>query len=144
MIAYLIRHPTPDDQGFICDAWFKAARSASKASESIPLELYQPRQLAHMERALANARALVMCHPEDPTELIGFIVYHCLGPSLVIHWIYVRHMFRRQGLARELTRSVHPGARQLVFTQFARALPALLERGFAGLPCLFDPYSYDH
>jgi GNAT superfamily N-acetyltransferase len=45
-----------------------------------------------------GATALVTCAADDPDQILGFLVHE--GP--VVHYLYVKELFRRKGLATAL------------------------------------------
>lgn len=48
---------------------------------------------------LPRCHTLVACQPEHPDQVYGYLVH---GPGRVMHWIYVKDIFRRAGVATRL------------------------------------------
>lgn len=89
------------DRPFVCSSWAKSAHQGEPARR-IPLRLWSEHQRAHMNRCLARGACVVAAHPTAPAEIIGWACAEARGGALVVHWIYVVHVMRKQGVAREL------------------------------------------
>ncbi len=85
------------DYGFILDSWIKTYKDHSSTSPS----MYWHEQKLVIDYLLDTACTYVLCSPEDPTALHGYI---CGEMGRYIHYVYIPFKLRKNGLARELIR----------------------------------------
>lgn len=106
------RRLLPEDVPFLYNSWLKSYRD-SPTVQSISNTVYYAEQHKLIERLLQapEAKAVVACNPEDPTQIYGYIVYQ---PD-VLHWVYVKHTFRGAGIARMLVAEAGLSAK-LIYT----------------------------
>lgn len=95
-----IRAGEADDLPFIFSAWLKSYRR-SPTVKDVPAKVYFAKQHDLIERLLTRSGVLI-AHPEgDPSTILGFAVVSPIDTQ-TIHWVYVKHAFRRMGIARRL------------------------------------------
>lgn len=132
-IAVTLRPMLPDDARFIASTWVKSyassdlARLCTRGGEwPRASRAYREGQNRLVDRLLARAACTVA---EDSEGLVAAYLVH---EGDVVHYVYVRDMYRREGLAKQLL-----GARierACVFTHLARGVkPPALWR--------FDPFA---
>lgn len=91
-----IRRAVAEDLPFIAHTW-RVALHESTFWWSDPKEFhrfYGPRIL----ELLQKSAVLVACDPENPSVIQGF----CVGQEHVVHWCYVKSVFRRMGIATSM------------------------------------------
>jgi hypothetical protein len=109
---YVLRSATPGDEPLIYSAWIKGAYEAWPA-RLVRREVFFEQQKEHIRRCLDRSYTVVMCHPDDPRELFGFVCHSgAVSPrydreGIAVHWFYVRNMFRRCGIARSVARRLN-------------------------------------
>ncbi len=86
---------------FVLSSWAKSAHQASPANR-IPRALWTDRQNEHMARCLERDACVMMVLPDATDECVGWCCAGHRSGAMVVHWIYVRRLFRRQGAARAL------------------------------------------
>lgn len=93
------------DFKFILDSWLQSNR-LSESSYNIPTDTYYKHHRAYVEHALTGATnsTTVLCDPQDPDTILGYVVYSTIKP--IIYYMYVRKPFRRLGLGRLLLEGV--------------------------------------
>jgi len=112
----VIRAMCDEDFSLIADSWKKgvvddAFRDANEKEVLIPN--YKKRNIyitlnTMIDQILHRTRAVVACDPEDYSHIFGYIVAEYLDGVPVIHWVYVKHFLRKQGLATLLYNAVNP------------------------------------
>lgn len=109
-----IREATGDDLTFVRSNYLDAFRE-TQFGHSITRVLYAVRFRPLLEEVLGRSRALVTFDPEMPSVVLAALIYEPLAlhpPGVifptVVHWLYVKGDFRRQGHARALWEAV-PG-----------------------------------
>lgn len=133
----LIRYACPDDINLIRNAWYRGVRE-TKPNILIPSNLFHQHQSILMTRRLADSAVLVLSHPDDPSQIYGFIIYQVERGILIVHWAWTRHIWRRSGVMTRLLCCASSSWRSnpIILTSPAKQLDRLLGR-FKNLT--FDP-----
>lgn len=119
------------DRDLVFSAWLKGAWECEPLNK-LPKEMYMPLHEKWITRCLTKARCVMLCHPDDTRELMGFIAFEALEPGahqpFVVHWLYVKNMMRKLGIARQAVQLLAPG-RQVVSTGTSKHSPWLRKLG---------------
>ena len=101
-----LRPATPDDRGYIIDSWLQSFRG-SPFAQRLPSDVYWSRygQAGLVEDLVGQASLVVACLPDDPTYIYGWL---CAQRGGCLHYVFVRHDFRRMGFASRLVGVVEP------------------------------------
>lgn len=106
---YHFREPTNEDLPFIVNSWLKSGREGLLV-KPLSNEIYF-QEHKRIILALLNApesRVVIAADDACPTHILGWACGArptqgaCGGPDGVLHFVYVKHLLRRQGLARQL------------------------------------------
>lgn len=102
-LAKVVRFRTSTglDVPFIFSSWLKSYAKARGLAGSEKAAYFRA-QHAVIDRLLQRSQVLVACDPSDPGEVWGY----CVNDTRAIHWVYVKQVFRRFGIATELLRQV--------------------------------------
>jgi hypothetical protein len=114
-----VRDATPDDEAVIMRAWLVGCRKGGDWPRRVPEAKYYREHKRTVMGLLARSRTLVACNPDRPGQVLGFICY----ADWVLHWIYVKQMFRRNGIAGHLRGRAMLPHRCSHWTRTAAALP---------------------
>ena len=105
VLTVQVRPVSVSDWAFIYDTFVK---SASIGQVKLRPELYKRgRAVSRLQKALAyridvlrgrKAPFALACDPTDPDLLMGW----ASGEGTVLHYIYIKTAYRRQGIARQL------------------------------------------
>jgi|GEM_PF-1918909 len=135
----LFRLGSKADHGFVYDSWRKSHRS-SPAVVGMDPETYFRYQCTVIARLLERSHLLVMCSPQLHDQIIGYAVVEELPDSeLVYHYVFVKHHFRKWGLAKALVaraREAYRG-RKLFASHMPRT--GFLQALNRSLPITYDP-----
>ena len=145
---FTIRDAQPDDVPFIFNSWLKSYRD-SPMVKSIPNTIYYDEHHRVIERILQapTTKAFVACNPEDANQIYGYVIAdeksdQTSGPyATTYHWLYCKHPFRGNGIAKALfqkvqDRPVQPG-HQTFYTHRVKNVENLIgDRVF-----VFNPYA---
>ncbi len=113
-----LRTANPEDIGFIFNSWLKSYRSSSVATKVINT-IFFAEQHKLIERLLANATVIIACNDNDPSQIFGWAVAERIQGIFAIHYIYVKHSFRRMGIANELIKAFgHDGSEAGIYTHY--------------------------
>lgn len=91
------------DVPFVYNSWLKSYRD-SPMVKSIPNTIYYAEHHKVIENLLkqTNCLAAVACNPEDANQIYGYIVGEMIEKALCVHWVYCKHPFRGNGIAKAL------------------------------------------
>lgn len=84
----------------IRNSWFTSSRSGSFIGQHTRPEIYNAGANATMERLIYKFQPLVASLDAVPDEVVGWICRELARP--VTHYVYVKHAFRRLGIASVL------------------------------------------
>lgn len=102
--AVRLRAAREEDRSFVFSSWLNSYRK-SDAAKGLDGQTYYTQQRATIERLLSRSSGVIACQPSDEKEILGWLVLEPAS-SLVVHYAYVKHLLRREGLASHMLRSV--------------------------------------
>ena len=93
----LLRPRTPADDNFIISNWLHTVRDSSEFwhVRSKAFFFYEHARVSHL---LERATTAILCLPDKPHIYFGFVCYEALKQGPVVHYVYVKKRFRRQGV----------------------------------------------
>lgn len=94
-----IREADYKDINFIKNSWEK---SFEKVMKQVPQTLYTRGQQRLMAKLMARSTCFVACNPDELTQIYGWMLFEKLGEIGVLHYIYVKHPYRRYGIGSQL------------------------------------------
>lgn len=100
-----IRPMKSGDTNFILSTWLKSyydtlTTYSKKAQAKIapPNEVFFKEHQEKIKKVLESANTLICTAPDDDNQIIGYIVTE----SGTLHFCYVKHVFRKFGVAKRL------------------------------------------
>ena len=93
-----LRKAAAADVPFILNSWLRSHYDAWAEPHGIPKGRYYAETHRSACLTLARAECLLAVNPEDETHLLGYVVWE---PG-TLHYVYVKHPYRREGLASRL------------------------------------------
>ena len=101
-ISFRLYNPGSTDEAFIYSSWIKAVRKDQKHHLQ-PGQAFYHQQKAKVAALLdePTTAVLMATHQDEPDDLIGWICVK-LGPEPVIHYAYVKSLYRQMGIAKAL------------------------------------------
>lgn len=123
----------PDDREFIRDSWRKSYRESPRTCRW-PTEAYAVWISAEMDRLLQRSEVRVARPGDWPEGIVGWVAAEQQPEAFVVHYAFVKPLFRRHGVLTRLVESFGPeGA--LVFSALRPPFSNYLkQRGFAWEP----------
>lgn len=101
-----LRPLRPSDYNFILSSWLRSYRN-SRFGKGFTNDVYYRSQTDVILGLLSTATTLVACLPDDEERIVGYIVSQMepMGEHFWVHYCYVRHTYRRFGIARQLAKA---------------------------------------
>jgi ribosomal protein S18 acetylase RimI-like enzyme len=96
-----LRHADIHDVPFIFNAWLKSFRSAPSVT-TIHNNIYYAEHHKVLEKILRSFNVLIAADKHDPKHIYGFMVAGTVEEIKTVHYLYVKHTFRRLGIAKAL------------------------------------------
>ena len=95
------REPTVGDYPFIFSSWLKSYRF-SDLPKSVSKTIYFKEHHKIIEDLLSSSTTILACDVIDPNNIFGYITVAKINEIFTVHYIYVKHTYRRFGLGRLL------------------------------------------
>ena len=92
-----IRKARPDDQAYIASTWLRSMTHGRATATDAERRAAIDKVLDHN-----ITRVLVACDPKAEHRIRGWLCYAPLIVARVVHYLYVRDGWRKQGIARAL------------------------------------------
>ena len=120
-----VRIATAEDLRFVASTWFRSVLESGVPVNQMPYGIFKLGMEANLQHLLKKSVTRVVFATSQPDELLGYVVS---DSAPVLHHLYVKSAFRRQGIGRSLvgdaktfTHPATPGAGK----KFALALGLL-------------------
>lgn len=102
MSHVLIRKFNPDtDSGFIYSTWPKGLYHASSTPIKTPKAQFFKELYDQIKQHMLTSKIFIACMDEDRDTILGYSVID----RDTLQWVYVKELFRKQGLARALIKN---------------------------------------
>lgn len=136
------RPPAPSDAKFICQTWLKHWREQNK-NRFIPRHVYFVEEGANLEALLAAVNVTVICNPDHPDQIFGWVAWSKPADVFVLHYAFVKRPYRRLGLFKHALALLHPRLfrEEIAVTRMSKEF---LEYGLKQkLRAIYNPYLED-
>lgn len=97
--------PTDGERHLILNSWLKSFKRNEMVGQMFT-ETYFENYRPLVQIIIKASKTLFACNPEDPNQLYGFVVYRQLDDVTIISCVYVKHTFRKMGVARRLVEHI--------------------------------------
>lgn len=132
-----IREATEADVAFIFKSWLKTFRQADFAT-NITKTVYYAEHHKVLEQLLKKQKTLIACNQEDPNQIYGFICADYVDNIFCAHFIYVKHIYRKLGIANMLLNSYdHDPTLASIYTHYNR----VSEKAAQKYNMIYHPYT---
>ena len=103
------RPMNPKDNGFLYSTWLKSYRQMPYAQNmSNDTFFYHHKQVVEKILAKPETVITIICEDTDPNHIYGYSVVEKYGDASIIHYVYIKHSYRKLGLAGSLLKSQIP------------------------------------
>lgn len=124
-----IRAALPQDHNFILATWLKSYRELVMQKPVPERDIYFREHQKKIKEKLESAKCLVAT-TDDSDQICGFICYE----SDAVHYVFVKTVFRRYGIANKL---LDAAAHLSEFSHFTKFTPFFQRRKLT-----FNPYRF--
>lgn len=124
-----LRQANPNDFNFVANSYLKSYRYSPETKHLIS-QIYYDMYKERLKNMLASGEVTVACSDEDPDQILGYIIAGTVHGKPLVHYVYVKHVFRKMGVAKALLLAVVPGwgTRMVICTHTARRFTELREK----------------
>jgi ribosomal protein S18 acetylase RimI-like enzyme len=131
-----IRPANQEDVGFIFNSWLRSYKP-SFFSRLIDNRVYFENHHKLLENLAKTSTFTIACDKDDPSQIYGYICYEKIQGISAIHYIYVKHSFRKLGIAKLLLKeSGHTSSSAGCCTHITRAV----EKSCIKYNLIYHPY----
>lgn len=114
--AHILRPPTGADINLIVQTYVRGSDRALWPHERLPTTEWAPIAERFAAQCLASRHALV-CAARDSDVVLGYALGHRDGADrAILHWVHVRGLYRKRGVARMLVEQLTKGAGEVLVT----------------------------
>lgn len=99
-IKFIVRQAKDSDIPFIIDSWLKSY--AEKGIEFSSKESYFKSYPQFIKDIIESSYLYIVCLPEDSDTILGWMCFEPRNNQYILHYIYVKHPFRKFGIAKYL------------------------------------------
>jgi GNAT superfamily N-acetyltransferase len=116
---YRIRDAVSHDANFVRSSWKKSYYHQHPEKDRADIARILDRTIDALEKS-GELRTLVACSLDRPDFILGFACYD----TRAVHYVYVRELHRKNGVARELVKQAGHSPAPTVCTHWTRAVEA--------------------
>ena len=96
-----LRPAMDGDFNFVYSSWLKSYRQ-SEATKPFSDEIYFEGQRKLITQILMHSKVVVAVSVDDPSHIYGWVCFEPHSPFPVLHYVYVKHVYRTFGVGRML------------------------------------------
>lgn len=141
-----IRRARKKDFPLITNSWLKSFRDASWV-RGCPNSVYYGYQHRIIEQLIPRSMVLCAVSEDDHNQIFGWIVAEVLKAGgedseervLAVHYCYVKHPFRKLGIARQLLATLE-ATEQPILTMFTAKTPACGKLDLKRRGLVYNPF----
>lgn len=136
-LPVVLRAAGKADIPFITSSWLKSYRD-SAAVKGVPNTIYYASHHRVLEHLIPRSTVLVAANPDATEQILGWICAELVNGAFVLHFLYVKNVFRRFGLAQKLVASLEEVEKPVAhfFTHRTRSMT----RWEQGRRWIYNPY----
>lgn len=130
--TYEIRDYNQDtDKAFIMATWLRGLYYGDSWFSIVPKSIFMNSYKVFLAALLPKSKIRIACLIEDKNEILGYSVTSI--DTTILHWIFVKSLYRNQGIARSLTPKYVDSVSHL--TELGKDLMKKLP------DCVFNPFN---
>lgn len=102
MIDLVLRPMAEGDQGFVLNSWLKSLWRFNPREHWIGSRPWHAHWHSLLERLASPGRVQVACSPQNAWQIFGWVC----SEGQTLHYVFVKEVYRENGIARRLLESV--------------------------------------
>lgn len=127
-LPIVLRQARDSDLGFIVKTWSQEVHKVNPQN-FIPNEIFFPHQNTVMTSILSTQMPLMACLEGDEDTLAGYLIAKPYGQdNLIIYYGFVKSIFRRMGIMKQMLSHFNYQNKNLVCTQYFDLFKKLKDR----------------
>lgn len=99
-----LRPPKKTDLPFIYNSWLESYKESP--DNPIKGDAYYSYHKMLLISILERSIISILCNPEVEDQIFGYAIYELTEDSIVLHWLHVKHTYKRLGFARFILDSI--------------------------------------
>lgn len=135
-LPIVIRPMQPGDVSLVLNSWLKSYRDCP-ASWGTTNDVYFRAQKAVISKLLSRCNVAIASDPQDDDQIFGWLAWEETKDDIVVHYIYVKSLFQRMGVARRLWHHANPDDLEVVSTHVG---PSTNDLKNAGIKFRYKPF----
>lgn len=100
-LPIVLRKGLARDVPFITSSWLRSFRDAPFV-RGVPNNIFYYQHHKVLEHLIPRSIVVVACSEDDPDLIVGWVCAELVDTALVVHYVYVKHDYRRMGVAKAL------------------------------------------
>jgi hypothetical protein len=140
-LPFILRDNVPEDTSFIYNSYLKSYH-LQYPIYYIPNILYFKSQSKILDTLLETQQVLIACYPEDPSEIIGYIIYDNKPDVFVLHYIYIKGMYHHKGIASNILSQIL-NDHKLIITTHIHDDFSLLKKKIPNCKMIYNPFQLE-
>jgi hypothetical protein len=116
-MIYLRKHE-PGDIDFIYSSWLQSYRDGNEGMSDLPMSQYYGLARHWIDLMLKSRphQISIACNEEYPEQIFGYLVREKSPTAHIIHYAYVKQIYRRLGILNALMNSIEPAGLPFYYT----------------------------
>lgn len=141
--SIIFRAHKSEDLNFILDSWGRSVFSGTSAKKYVTPEefhsFHRPQRMRFFSKP--NTTCIVCVPDDDLNQIIGWIAVESIPSGLILHYLYVKDVYKKQGIATMLIKRALPTS-PIFYTHLTEQAARILSRhqdrfrGFKYMPHL--------
>lgn len=137
-IPFILRETTSNDTNFIFNSFLRSFHAAYP-NKYVPDALFYKPQSRIITYLLDTADCLIACYPEAPEQIIGWILSQPRSEATVIHYLYIKNQYRKQGIAKDILSQVLNGNSLVIASHLCDDF-GIMRKKVPGAKVIYDPF----
>lgn len=104
-----------NDENLIYSSWLHSARCRCDFVK-LPNSVFFPNYKRLIGAVLENNQVLVACHKDDPSHVIGYIIFRKEGEGKILYFAYTKFTYRKLGVFKRLLHEAFGAEGGIIFT----------------------------
>ena len=100
-LPILFRPLAYEDKAFVFNSWLKSFRNGFFC-KNVDNTIYFLNHHKIVDSCTLKGKTIVCCNADDPKIIYGYVCYEEIEGQFVLHYVYVKNIYRKLGLAKQL------------------------------------------